>query len=62
MDYIELIHKILKPGGHWINLGPLLYHFADIPREPSIEPPYEIGNWISIYPPENSGKALMRVV
>jgi len=42
LDYIELIHKILKPGGHWINLGPLLYHFADIPREPSIEPPYEI--------------------
>ena len=29
LDYIELIHQILKPGGHWINLGPLLYHFAD---------------------------------
>ena len=43
LDYIELIHQILKPGGHWINLGPLLYHFADIPGELSIEPPYEIG-------------------
>merc|ERR1719414_822405 len=42
LDYIELIHQILKPGGYWINLGPLLYHFADIPGELSIEPPYEI--------------------
>lgn len=42
LEYIELIHKILKPGGHWINLGPLLYHYADIPREASIEPPYDI--------------------
>ena len=25
--YVELIHKILKPGGYWINLGPLLYHW-----------------------------------
>ena len=37
-----MIHKILKPGGRWINLGPLLYHFADIPKEPSIEPSYDI--------------------
>lgn len=42
LDYIELIQKILKPKGHWINLGPLLYHFAENPREPSIEPPYDI--------------------
>ena len=26
-SYIEVIHKILKPGGYWINLGPLLYHW-----------------------------------
>ena len=45
LDYIELIHQILKPGGHWINLGPLLYHFADIPGELCIEPPYEIGEF-----------------
>lgn len=29
-------------GGVWINLGPLLYHFADIPNEDSIEPSYEV--------------------
>jgi N2227-like protein len=28
MDYIETIHRLLKPGGVWINLGPLLYHWA----------------------------------
>lgn len=28
-------------GGVWINLGPLLYHFADQINESSIEPPYE---------------------
>jgi carnosine N-methyltransferase len=39
--YIETIWKILKPGGYWINLGPLLYHFADLPGEDSIEPSYE---------------------
>ncbi|XP_059094125.1 carnosine N-methyltransferase-like [Tigriopus californicus] len=42
LDFIELIHKILKPGGRWINLGPLLYHFSDIPGEFSIEPSYDI--------------------
>jgi len=42
IDFVEMIHKILKPGGRWINLGPLLYHFADIPKEPSIEPSYDI--------------------
>jgi N2227-like protein len=30
------------PGGVWINLGPLLYHYADIPGENSIEPTYEM--------------------
>ncbi|KAJ0088608.1 hypothetical protein Patl1_33261 [Pistacia atlantica] len=29
IEYIEIISKILKDGGVWINLGPLLYHFAD---------------------------------
>ena len=27
--YIETIHHCLKPGGVWINLGPLLWHFED---------------------------------
>ncbi|CAM9119351.1 unnamed protein product [Discosporangium mesarthrocarpum] len=28
MEYIEAIARLLKPGGVWINLGPLLYHWA----------------------------------
>ena len=39
--YVETIQKILKPGGYWINLGPLLYHFSDVPNESSIEISYE---------------------
>lgn len=38
---MEVIYSILKPGGIWINLGPLLYHFSDVPNENSIEPTYE---------------------
>lgn len=41
MQFIETIYKILKPGGIWINLGPLLYHFSDLPNEDSIEPSYD---------------------
>lgn len=26
-----MIERILKPGGVWINLGPLLYHWAAAP-------------------------------
>ncbi|KAJ8679938.1 hypothetical protein QAD02_015725 [Eretmocerus hayati] len=40
VQFIETIYKILKPGGVWINLGPLLYHFSDMPMEESIEPSY----------------------
>ncbi|KAI8685282.1 hypothetical protein NCS55_00199100 [Fusarium keratoplasticum] len=25
MSYLDTIKRVLKPGGHWINLGPLLY-------------------------------------
>ena len=39
--YVEKIYAILKPGGLWINNGPLLYHFADVPGEISIELSYE---------------------
>jgi len=35
--YLEIIHQILKPGGTWINIGPLLYHFENTPGENSIE-------------------------
>ncbi|XP_033100888.1 carnosine N-methyltransferase-like [Anneissia japonica] len=40
LDYLDKIYEILKPGGYWINLGPLLYHFSDIPGENSIEVSY----------------------
>ncbi|OAF69710.1 hypothetical protein A3Q56_02565 [Intoshia linei] len=37
VDYCEAIFDILKPGGYWINFGPLLYHFDNMPKEASIE-------------------------
>jgi carnosine N-methyltransferase len=27
--YLEVMHGALTPGGLWVNIGPLLYHFAD---------------------------------
>ncbi|OQR69486.1 UPF0586 protein C9orf41-like [Tropilaelaps mercedesae] len=41
IEYIDTIHKCLKPGGYWLNLGPLMYHYADMLKEDSIEPSYE---------------------
>lgn len=41
VQFIEAIYNILKPGGLWINMGPLLYHYADMPGEESIEPTYQ---------------------
>lgn len=40
--YLERIYSCLKIGGLWVNLGPLLYHFADMANEQSIEPSYDI--------------------
>ncbi|KAK8157610.1 N2227-like protein-domain-containing protein [Phyllosticta citrichinensis] len=31
INYIEAIRNCLKPGGVWINLGPLLWHFENDP-------------------------------
>ena len=42
LEFIEQIYRVLKSDGIWINLGPLLYHFSDIPRESSIEPSYDM--------------------
>ncbi|XP_059471747.1 carnosine N-methyltransferase [Neocloeon triangulifer] len=42
VEFVETIYRILKPGGVWINLGPLLYHFADMRGEDSIEPSFDI--------------------
>ena len=41
IEYIEHIWDLLKPGAFWINLGPLLYHFADMPQECCIELSYD---------------------
>jgi len=37
LEYLEIIHSILKTGGLWINIGPLLYHYENMPGEISIE-------------------------
>lgn len=41
IDYIETIARMLKPNGYWLNFGPLLYHYADIDDEPTLELPLE---------------------
>ncbi|KAI0265419.1 N2227-domain-containing protein [Gloeopeniophorella convolvens] len=38
VNYLRIIHRILAPGGVWINLGPLLWHFeSNTTSDPSIE-------------------------
>jgi len=37
IEYIEVISQILRYGGVWINLGPLLYHYSEMEGEKSIE-------------------------
>jgi carnosine N-methyltransferase len=37
IDYLICINKILKVGGLWVNLGPLLWHYADLNHEMQIE-------------------------
>ena len=39
--YINKVYEILKPGGYWINFGPLLYHFSDTIGEMSVELTYD---------------------
>lgn len=41
IDYIECIQNILAPQAFWINFGPLLYHYQDLPHEQSVELSYE---------------------
>lgn len=42
VQFIETIYNILKPGGLWVNLGPLLYHYSDMENEKSIEPSLQV--------------------
>ncbi|KAF8965818.1 N2227-like protein-domain-containing protein [Flammula alnicola] len=38
VNYLRIIHRILAPGGVWINLGPLLWHWENNnSNDPSIE-------------------------
>jgi len=39
--YIRTIAQIVATGGIWVNLGPLLYHYADVENEISIELSWE---------------------
>jgi carnosine N-methyltransferase len=49
-QYIDAIVALLPVGGVWVNLGPLLWHFAGIAGESSIEPCWEdIRAYIDIY-------------
>lgn len=41
VEYLQTIYAILKKGGIWVNIGPLLYHYADMPDEMSIELTWE---------------------
>lgn len=41
VEYVETLRAALKPGGLWINLGPLLFHYADMSSELSIEISYD---------------------
>uniref|UniRef100_A0A0W0FG11 carnosine N-methyltransferase n=1 Tax=Moniliophthora roreri TaxID=221103 RepID=A0A0W0FG11_MONRR len=38
VNYLRIIHRILAPGGVWINLGPLLWHWENNnTNDPSVE-------------------------
>ncbi|KAI8999426.1 N2227-like protein-domain-containing protein [Gaertneriomyces semiglobifer] len=37
VEYVEVIRKILKNGGLWINLGPLLWHWEGSQNDVSVE-------------------------
>ena len=41
IEYLECISKILKKGGLWVNIGPLLYHYAEQPEEIQLELSWE---------------------
>ena len=41
LEYIDIIEKVLKKGGIWINFGPLSYHWVGYPDIPTIELPYD---------------------
>ncbi|ETW63720.1 hypothetical protein PFMC_00466 [Plasmodium falciparum CAMP/Malaysia] len=51
--YIRTFASILKPNSLWSNIGPLLYHYAEMPNEMSIELAWDeiqiiISKWFTI--------------
>ena len=41
LEYIDTIHRVLKPGNLWVNIGPLLYHHSKDADKISIELSWE---------------------
>lgn len=41
LEYIRLVHRILKQGGYWLNFGPLTYHHEDSQDTLSLELPFQ---------------------
>merc|ERR1712078_916037 len=39
--YIRVIADIVRPGGVWTNIGPLLFHYAEMEHEISVELSWE---------------------
>merc|ERR1712151_344093 len=39
--YIRTIASLIREGGLWVNLGPLLFHYADVENEISMELSWE---------------------
>jgi carnosine N-methyltransferase len=37
IDYVRGIWGVLRDGGVWLNLGPLLYHYSELEHEQSVE-------------------------
>eukprot|EP01105_Mastigella_eilhardi_P025772 TRINITY_DN711_c0_g1_i1.p1 TRINITY_DN711_c0_g1~~TRINITY_DN711_c0_g1_i1.p1 ORF type:complete len:434 (+),score=116.74 TRINITY_DN711_c0_g1_i1:30-1304(+) len=37
VDYVAVIANVLRSGGVWVNVGPLLWHYADMDAERSVE-------------------------
>lgn len=41
--YLEALHHCLRPGGVWVNVGPLLWHFGEGHPDPTAAPGAGIG-------------------
>jgi carnosine N-methyltransferase len=41
VEYIHILFDLLAPGGIWVNVGPLLFHFSDQLSEVSVDVTYE---------------------